>query len=245
MSKIAIVLPTYNEHLSLPAFLEQLLSKLYFPTLIIVVDDSDSELAEETKIVCEAIARNTHHQICYICRNRKLGRGSAVTYGLTEALNINPSLTHIVQADTDGSHQPSDILRLIEVDADIDVVIGSRYLQESSIIGWSIKRRLPSKMLNFAIPLLLGTWTSDITNGLRRYSQKAAKILVENPPQNSGFISLSEELLTLNGYHITKKDLPITFVDRALGSSSVTAKLLYESLLGVLGLIILRGRRKS
>lgn len=245
MSQVAIVLPTYNEKLGLPLFLEQLFLELSSPTLLIIIDDSDPDSAEETKVTCENIVSSTHHQLHYFCRNKKMGRGSAVQFGLNEALNIDGSLTHIVQADTDGSHQPKDIQRIIEFDSTVDIVIGTRYSRGSSIIGWSATRRIMSKVLNRVIPYLLGIKTSDITNGLRRYSIESVKALIENPPQHSGFISLSEELLILKKYRLTTTDLSISFIDRTSGTSSVTPKLLVDSLLGLLHLLILRINQKS
>jgi dolichol-phosphate mannosyltransferase len=116
------------------------------------------------------------------------------------------------------------------------VVIGSRYLPQSQIIGWPISRIFFSKVINFIIPKLLSLEITDVTNGLRRYSKNAIALLLEHPQYNTGFIYLTEQLLHINNSHISIEEIPIVFRNRSLGKSSVTFKEVLASILGLLTL---------
>jgi hypothetical protein len=53
---------------------------------------------------------------------------------------------------------------------------------------------------------------------------------------NAGFIYLTEQILILNKVGINPIEIPITFLDRKKGESSVTYRELLDSALGVLSL---------
>jgi dolichol-phosphate mannosyltransferase len=74
---------------------------------------------------------------------------------------------------------------------------------------------------------------SDITNGLRRYSSVAIDRILATKQENSGFIYLSEQAIIVKNANLTIAEIPIVFVDRTLGKSTVTWREISSSLLGV------------
>jgi UDP-N-acetylglucosamine---dolichyl-phosphate N-acetylglucosaminyltransferase len=75
---------------------------------------------------------------------------------------------------SDGQHDPSDIMRLLEPVGvgEAEVVIGSRMLDPR---GMPYRRRLANWTANVVTYLLFGGWTTDDSqSGLRAFSSRAA-----------------------------------------------------------------------
>ena len=87
-SRNIIIIPTYNEELNLGNLLEKL--KNYFPDFfLLIIDDSPNDL---TKKMFE---QHKNEKCKIICRNKKLGRGSAVRMGFEYAIQNNFSMIEI------------------------------------------------------------------------------------------------------------------------------------------------------
>jgi hypothetical protein len=95
-----------------------------------------------------------------------------------------------------------------------------------------------SKTLNMFIPKILGIPTTDITNGLRRYSRSAVRILLDSPQETFGFIYLSEQATILKKKGLNPHDVPIEFTERVGGHSSVNLKLLRQSIVEISRLMV-------
>ena len=70
--------------------------------------------------------------------------------------------------DADFSHLPDyipDFLNTLKENDNYDIVIGSRYVNGGSIVGWPITRHLLSKGANYFAKTWLNVKTNDITTG--------------------------------------------------------------------------------
>ena len=225
----AFILPTYNESKTVGTLLEKLVQELRKKEIIVVVDDSPKEERDKLKEILKI-----YEPVKLLEGNVKGGRGHAVWRGIHHVLQEFPEITHLVEADCDGSHRFEDIKQVSDFEECEDFVIGSRYLSDSRILGWSLSRRVISRLLNYLIPTILGLKIRDVTNGLRRYSRRSAEILAEEKPQTKGFIYLSEQAKVLRLRGIFGVEIPIIFASRIAGHSSVTVKDLLVSLKGLL-----------
>jgi dolichol-phosphate mannosyltransferase len=235
----ALVIPTFNESHSLPFLLSELENVWERQDLIIVVDDSEEvEHAATAKLIEGMVTKG--FQTLIIRGQLKGGRGAAILHAMRLLVEQGINFDFVIEADADGSHRAADILAIKNYRTDSDFVIGSRYRQESKIIGWSFSRRLLSKILNSLIPKMLNIETSDITNGLRRYSLKATQIICSYESKNSGFIYLSEQALYLKKSNINPNEIPIIFAPRIAGKSSVSKKDLINSLFGLMNILKMR-----
>jgi glycosyltransferase involved in cell wall biosynthesis len=126
--------------------------------------------------------------------------------------------------DADLSHLPEELPRLLVASAHADVVIGSRYREGGAIRGWSRKRRVWSHLSNSLIDLVLRLPITDYTNGYRLYDRRAVEVLLRTDLKERGYISLSEWAWVLHGAGLTFADVPITFVNRRLGTSKMSAR---------------------
>lgn len=232
----AIIFPSFNEFNNLKIIIPKLLHTISENDLVIICDDSENNQKKEiSKYV------NNFRQIRYLPGRVKSGRGKAIRRGMTWLIeNYENTFTHVLEADCDGSHRVEDILFLLNYNRNYDLVIGSRYLSTSKINGWPITRKIFSRFLNFFIPKLIKVEVKDVTNGLRRYSIRACKLLVKNKNYSNGFIYLSEQLIVLKESGIYPKEIPIVFEPRISGDSSVGIKELIKSIFEMIKLIIKR-----
>lgn len=239
--KIALVIPSYNELLALPIFLQSIKYFLNSEYAVIVVDDSDSKVSIQLESACREILTPTGCAFLFRAGSSKSGRGRAVRRGFELAIETFPNLENLIECDSDGSHLASDIECLISnAQVNEGLIIGSRYLPNSQIIGWPLSRIIFSKLLNFAIPKLINSQVTDITNGLRMYSKSSVEHLCTLEQKSAGFIYLSESLIHLENANFEINEIATTFINRTIGESSVTYREIRSSLLGLVALLVNR-----
>lgn len=239
-----VIVPTYNEELSIGLLIEDFFSNFESNTFFIFVDDSETN---ETKEKIETAFQEKREWVSHfrIIRNSsKNGRGHAVRQGMLLArAEFNPDL--YLEMDSDGSHSAQDavsIFRNVPIDG---YVIGSRYLAESQILGWAKSRLFYSKLINKMLRRIFKLNISDWTNGLRGYSKHAVNLLAEKQPLNTGFIYLAEEILLLDSARVPVCEIPITFKERKAGKSSVTYVEIINSVRGVFLLKMKKGLKNK
>lgn len=238
-----LVIPCYNEHESLPVFLGELIRNWNVEDPILIADDSNESSHEQ---ICEYLEslRIQGHNIGVIRGSTKRGRGAAVNEAMKFALSNFRNFDYLIEADADGSHRPYDVILMRDYQKESDLLIGSRYLKDSRIMGWSLSRRAMSKFLNFIIPKVLLIRVSDITNGLRRYSHRGVTEVCSFSSLTSGFVYLSEQALYIKKKKMKIMEVPIVFMPRLYGSSTVTLRDLVSSLLGIIKIITISISRK-
>ncbi len=216
MSKVCVVIPTYNEAENLPKLvgaLEEELQKKDFE--IIVVDDNSPDGTAE-------IAKKLNERYGNIIINRrpsKLGIGSAIREGLKIALSF-ADCEHVVTMDADLSHNPKDVRHLLSEAENADLVQGSRYMKGGGVIGWSSFRSAVSHAANLLCRLLFKTQLHEHTSNFRVYSRRysetvTASLHCEHYDWFIGSILLAKH----HAYRI--KEVPIIFVNRIHGNSKL------------------------
>ena len=237
MKKIGIIIPTYHEEENIGRLADTI--KSCIPNSeIFVVDDTPSNESEKTL--------KDKSFVNYFHRGEKLGRGTAVIFGLEHALKKD-YIELFVEMDADFSHDPLELKEKIEFFKihELDMLIASRYTKNSKIINWSIFRRTFSLLSNFLAKLLLKIPCTDYTNGFRFYSRRAAeKVVNECGKIGDGFIVLSEILVVIHSNNFKISELSTIFVNRKRGQSSVSLKLIVSSLFGLIKLYYLKKSKK-
>lgn len=234
--KNIIIIPSYLEVNSLPALLADLVPELNYTDAILVMDESPSEVFLQMQTSCIAVMSGAKCQLIFSNNQVKSGRGASVRRGILRAVKLFPNFQFVVECDADGSHRPEDIVKLIRSKNNADLLIGSRYMRESKIIGWPLSRVFFSSVLNYIIPKLIDVQIKDVTNGLRRYSKLSIQAIVNKEPKTTGFIYLTEIVVLLKKNKLSISELPTTFVNRTIGKSSVT---LNEILSATFGLMLI------
>lgn len=233
ISRIAFILPAYKETVSVYELILELCRSIPRDSYIVIVDDSPNDI---TSKFCEDAFRDAGWNLrntVVIKNDKKQGRGAAVQIGLNHAISIE-SINCFVEMDSDGSHSAEMALAVAREINKVDFCIGSRYLPESQILGWSLQRRVFSRAINFLLRLTFRKGISDWTNGLRGYSRKATKKLCEHKALTSGFIYLSEQAVILTNGEFKISQVPIVFRERTHGSSTVTWREIADAISGLI-----------
>ena len=205
MEKSVVVIPTYNSKRTIKKLVEEVLE--YLPkTKIVVVDDSSPDgTANEIK---KYFAKD--RRVTLIVRKGKGGRGSAVIEGFQESLK-DKKVEFLIEMDSDLCHNPKYIPMMIRKCKKYDVVIASKYLKKSKIIGLPLKRILFSKTVNSFIRFTLGIPITDYTNGFRCYKRKTLETLNFREIRSKGFIVLSEIALAIYRKKFLFSEMPFVF----------------------------------
>ena len=238
--EVVIAIPAYNESATLPIIVKELSLFLSEKDAILILDDSTFQIHAETQSAVTAAVNNPKCLVFFSHHNGKSGRGAAVRRGMELSIEKCPKLKYFIECDADGSHQVADIVKLKSSEIVCDLLVGSRYIKESSIIGWPIQRRVFSKILNSIIPFMLNVPLKDITNGLRRYTPQALRHILLQEPINTGFTYLSEQAFVIQANQLKINEVPIIFVERIAGHSTVTWKEIFNSLRGITYLLLLK-----
>lgn len=219
MSKVCIVVPTYEEAENLPTLVESLEESLQNEDFTLVVVDDDSQ--DETAKIAEKL-NGRYGNIVVHRRSSKLGIGSAIRDGIKIALSF-PNCRRIITMDGDLTHDPKDVPHLLTEAEGADLIQGSRYIKGGKMIGWNPPRRVISYVANLLCRLLLRTGLHEHTSNFRVFSRKYAEKLVEEVHFN-GFEWSIAAILTAkdNGFRI--KEVPLTLINRKRGKSKLSFK---------------------
>ena len=144
---IAVLLPTYCEAENIENLIREI-QKLKLAVTITVVDDSSPDGTSSIVKQLQTKFRNIH----FISRERKLGLGTAIVTGFHFFLQLDQPPDYIVTMDSDYSHNPNDIVRLVNcAKTGNDLVIGSRYVKGGAMKNWPLKRKLISRSANLIV----------------------------------------------------------------------------------------------
>tara|TARA_B100001057_G_scaffold487053_1_gene569169 strand:- start:6053 stop:6775 length:723 start_codon:yes stop_codon:yes gene_type:complete len=223
-----IIIPAFNEYENINILLNEIYKNDFKDLIIIIIDDSDKSF--------EKNIQRQEDGIIYLFRGKKLGRGSAVLYGIKYALDTYNDIDLFIEMDADMSHNPNELKKNLSFfnEKSLDLLISSRYKKKSKIINWPFKRKILSFLSNRLSKLVLNVPITDYTNGYRIYSNQAAKFVVQNCGKiGDGYIVLSEILIQLyyNRYKIDEVDT--IFANRVRGTSNVTISEIFLSLIGL------------
>ena len=130
---------------------------------VVVVDDGSND--NTTQVARDAGAIVLQHEV-----NR--GQGAALQTGNEYALKNGAS--YVVHFDADGQFNPTDIARALAVmkDKNVDVILGSRFLDNRSQIPWT-KKYVVLPVARLINRFLTGLKLTDVHNGFRILSRSA------------------------------------------------------------------------
>ena len=218
MSKVCVVVPTYNEAKNLPelaAQIEKVLKNRDFS--LVVVDDNSPDNTAKIAQKLNDVYRN----ITVKTRTEKSGLGSAIIEGLKTALAMK-DVEKIVTLDADLSHNPVEIPKLLYAAQKTDIVQGSRYIEDGLVVGWGLKRRLISFGANLICKMLSRASVHDCTGNFRVYSRRCAETIV-NTTESKGFEWVVEAMFLARKHGFEVKEVPITFTERKEGKTKLKA----------------------
>jgi dolichol-phosphate mannosyltransferase len=220
---VLVVMPTYNEAQSLPGVLSRLTATV--PNVhVLVVDDNSPDGTGQ--IADDLAAADQRIQVLH--RAGKEGLGAAYLagfeWGITHGYDV------LVEMDADGSHRPEDLPRLLAGLPGADLVLGSRWVPGGAVVNWPASRRLLSRGGTAYANLVLGLGIRDATGGFRAFRAATLTGLDLANVHSQGYcFQIDLALRTVErGYRVI--EVPITFVERELGTSKMSRAIVAEAL---------------
>ena len=220
--KTLIIIPTYNEVENLPLLLTQIFS--YAPdTDILVVDDNSPDGTGQ--LVDELHQQDARIHVLH--RTGKLGLGTAYVAGFKYA--IEHYYDAAFEMDADFSHDPRYLPSFLQAIEHNDLVIGSRYIPGGSTPNWSFTRRCISGFGNIFARLMLGIPVHDCTAGYRCYRREVLENIDLDTLQSQGYAFQVELAYRVYRQGFKFKEVPIVFMDRRIGQSKMSQKIVFEA----------------
>ena len=222
-----IIVPTYNELVSAPLLVRRIFKYIPESNILVVDDGSPDKTADAIRELQQEFP--TLH---LLERKTKLGLASAYRLGFTWGLERG--YEELIEMDADLSHRVRDLKKMIdakELQPDVDLVIGSRWIPGGKTENWSRGRELLSRAANLYVRAMLGLGVRDSTAGFRIYSSSMLKRLNMESIKSEGYsfqIEMTRAVHELDGKII---EVPITFRERENGVSKMSKKIVGEAMI--------------
>jgi len=169
--KLSLVIPAYNEELSLTETLLAFYNKLSASNIdheILVVNDNskDNTLALLDKLKEEI------RTLTYVTNTGPNGFGYAVRKGLD---NFSGDCVAVVMADLSDS--PDDLVRFYQtmVEGNYDCVFGSRFMKGGKTVDYPKLKLIINRIANFIVQVCFRLKYNDCTNAFKLYKKETIK----------------------------------------------------------------------
>jgi dolichol-phosphate mannosyltransferase len=223
-----VVIPTYNEVLTLEGTLRRLRAAVPAADVLVVDDgspDGTGELAE--RLAADDAAVHVMH------RSGKQGLGSAYIAGFRWALERDYDV--VVEMDADGSHQPEQLPSILaelgtSTGAAADLVLGSRWVKGGQVQNWPLHREILSRGANLYTRLATGVPLNDATGGFRAYRTSMLRQLALDEVASQGYCFQVDMALRVHDAGGVLREVPVLFVDRVDGESKMSSTIVVEAL---------------
>ena len=226
MVSVLVIVPTYNESESIRSLLTRLdaarnlVSQKFKIDILLVDDDSPDKTAD--------IAKSMNLSgFSILDRKVKSGLGPAYLAGFKQGLA--GSYQYFVEMDADLSHQPEQLVDLLNAATQETLVIGTRWIPGGSVVNWPKQRRWISKIGTGYAAFALKLPYKDLTSGYRVIPRTLLEKLNFEEIETRGYgfqIEMALKAITA-GFKI--KQIPITFVERENGYSKMSFAIIWEA----------------
>jgi dolichol-phosphate mannosyltransferase len=224
--KLLVVIPTFNEASTVPILISNLLTSNSSLEVLVVDDNSPDGTGEICRVISEQ-----NNRVFVLHRQGKNGLGAAYLAGFSWGLL--KGYTHIAEMDADGSHSVSDLMRMLEKineEPDIDLIIGSRWVEDGGVAKWSLARKILSRGANRYSRFVLGSSVKDLTAGFRIYKSSLLKKIDLQTIESDGYCFQIELAIKSEQRGARITELPIIFLDRTDGSSKMDFRIIFEAM---------------
>ena len=233
-----VIIPTYNERENIQRIVPMALSQDERLEVLVIDDgspDGTGQLADELA------ASNPRVHVLH--RAGKLGLGTAYLAGFR--WGIERGYDWMFEMDADFSHDPAHLPAFIEALSQYDLVLGSRYLEgRVTVINWPMTRLILSYGANVYARMVTGLPVADATGGFKAFRRKVLESIDLTRVESEGYAFQIEMSFRAwkKGFHLA--EIPIVFVDRTLGESKMSKKIIREAVWKVWKLRLLSVFRK-
>jgi dolichol-phosphate mannosyltransferase len=218
-----VVVPTYNEADNVGRLIPQILAQDPRLSVLVVDDSSPDGTADIVRGLPDFGGR-----VQLLLRETKDGLGPAYRAGFKWILE-NTDHDAIFEMDADFSHDPAALPQFLREIAVSDLVVGSRYLHGITVVNWPLSRLILSVGANLYAKRITGLPIKDCTGGFKCFRREVLEVMPLDRIKSDGY-SFQIEM----NYHVWKrgfriKEIPIMFVDRQVGVSKMSNRIIWEA----------------
>jgi len=222
--RTVVVIPTYQEALNVATAVRRVREHVPAADVLVVDDNSPDGTADLVEGLGVELGR-----VQVLRRAGRGGLGGAYRAGWARALDRGYDV--VVSMDADGSHDAASLPALLAaVAAGADLAIGSRYVPGGSVPGWPRHRLLLSRGGNRYAGVVLGVDVRDSTAGFRAYRADLLRRIDVSSLRANGYGFQIELVHRASRLGARIVEVPITFVDRTLGTSKMSPAIIWEAL---------------
>lgn len=233
-----VIIPTYNELENLPRIVPMALEQHPAVDILVVDDNSPDGTGELARAMSEEEPR-----LHVLHRAGKEGLGRAYIAGFLWGLDRGYEL--LFEMDADLSHHPSNIPAMIEKAGEVDVVIGSRYVDgRVTVVNWPMSRLLISYFGSWYARTITRLPVRDATGGFNCWRREVLSTMDLTRIHSNGYAFQIELKLRAWRLGFILEEIPIVFTERDTGESKMSKKIVREAVWKVwkLRLLDLLGR---
>ena len=147
----------------------------------------------------------------------------------------------LVTMDADMSHHPKYLVPMLEAIRDHDLVVGSRYMKGGGLENWPLARQCLSRFANGYASTLTGLPFHDLTSGFQCFRTTLLRKVLSHNIHTEGYAFLVELKFLSIVQRAHFKEVPIIFTDRTRGTSKISKRVIFESMLFVWSCFFRRG----
>jgi dolichol-phosphate mannosyltransferase len=217
----------YNERENIRPIVAAVLAQGPFDVLI--VDDNSPD---GTGDIAEELKREHGDRIDVLHRAGKLGLGTAYVAGFKYALAR--SYSHVFEMDSDFSHDPAMLPTLLAATSRADLVLGSRRVPGGATPDWSLGRRFISAGGSLYARFVLGLPAHDLTGGFKCFRREVLEAIDLDRITSEGYAFQIELTYRAHQLGFTIEEVPIVFMDRRVGQSKMSTRIVMEAAPAVL-----------
>jgi dolichol-phosphate mannosyltransferase len=229
VSKNLVIIPTFNEKENVEKML-RFVFLLPEKFNVLIVDDGSPDGTAE---IVKNLQKEFPDQLFLEERKGKLGLGTAYIHGFKWA--IQNQYDYIFEMDCDFSHDPNDLIRLLNACKNsCDVAIGSRYCKGGKVKNWPLGRIMMSYFASVYVRIVLWLPIKDTTAGFKCYKRKVLEAIDLDDIRFMGYAFQIEMKYNAFKKGFKLQEVPILFKDREEGYSKMSTKIFKEAFWGVL-----------
>ncbi|HZY02487.1 MAG TPA: polyprenol monophosphomannose synthase [Anaeromyxobacteraceae bacterium] len=218
-----VCLPTYDEAENVGPMVEAILAAT--PEVDVLVIDDNSP--DGTGRLADAIAaREPRVQVLH--RAGKEGLGKAYLAGFAWALDRGYDL--VLEMDADFSHDPRYLPAMLQKAREADLVLGSRNVSGGGTVNWGLGRKIISRGGSLYARLILGLPVRDLTGGFKCFRREVLEAIDLPTVQCSGYAFQIELTYRASRKGFRVAEIPIVFVDRRVGQSKMSRRIVLEGI---------------
>lgn len=225
-----VIIPTYNEKENIEKIIKNVFS-LQRDFHVLVVDDNSPD---NTAGIVKSLQAAYKDKLFLLEREGKSGLGTAYITGFGWVLERE--YEYIFQMDADFSHNPNDLIRLLNAcrRGGAHLAIGSRYKSGVNVVNWPMSRVLLSWLASKYVRFITAMPVADTTAGFVCYKREVLEKIHLDKIQFVGYAFQIEMKFKayLSKFRIV--EVPVIFTDRTRGTSKMSGSIIWEAVFGVI-----------